>query len=161
PELDRICLKALERDPAVRYAHAADLARDLATFASAAQPGLTREDVAAWVRELVPLAAPTLPVDAAATTVATPFSTGAPRGYLGSSPASPPGPSELPATSRSKRPRPRVLGRGLVAFAGVSGAALCAALYYAVRSPDRSSDPVPVPAAVPTDVADACDGCTA
>jgi serine/threonine-protein kinase len=103
PELDRICLRALERDREARYARAAELARDLQTFVSAAAPGLTREDVGAWVAELAPRAAARAPrpatIDPAATTLATPLQ---PRTQLDS--GSWVGGPDLPSTTPARRP---------------------------------------------------------
>jgi Protein kinase domain len=70
PELDRICLKALQRARGGRHERAQDLARELSTFVSERAPGLTREDVGALVAELVPRGDETAGLgDAAATTV--------------------------------------------------------------------------------------------
>jgi hypothetical protein len=55
-ELDRICMKALERGRDARYARAADLARDLAAWLAAAAPSLGREDVGSFMQEVVPRA---------------------------------------------------------------------------------------------------------
>jgi serine/threonine protein kinase len=54
PELDRIALKALERGRDARYGRAADLARELSAWLSQNAPSLTREDVGAFVQEVVP-----------------------------------------------------------------------------------------------------------
>ncbi len=53
-ELDRIALKALERGRDARYARAADLARELSAWLAQAAPSLTREDVGAFVAEVIP-----------------------------------------------------------------------------------------------------------
>jgi hypothetical protein len=53
-ELDRIVLKALARDREARYARAADLAKELSTFAAEAQPGLSRDELASYISALVP-----------------------------------------------------------------------------------------------------------
>jgi eukaryotic-like serine/threonine-protein kinase len=55
-EIDRIVLKALERGRDARYGRASDLARDLSSWLSQAAPSLTREDVGAFVQEVVPRA---------------------------------------------------------------------------------------------------------
>ncbi|HEY2748613.1 MAG TPA: serine/threonine-protein kinase [Polyangia bacterium] len=54
PEIDRIVLKALERGRDARYPRAADLARELSAWLAQAAPTLTREDVGAFVAEVVP-----------------------------------------------------------------------------------------------------------
>jgi serine/threonine protein kinase len=54
PELDRIALKALERGRDARYGRAADLARELSAWLAQAAPSLTREDVGAFVAEVIP-----------------------------------------------------------------------------------------------------------
>ncbi|HWE26747.1 MAG TPA: serine/threonine-protein kinase, partial [Polyangia bacterium] len=53
-EIDRIALKALERQRDARYGRAADLARELSAWLSQAAPSLTREDVGAFVAEVIP-----------------------------------------------------------------------------------------------------------
>ncbi|HXU71496.1 MAG TPA: serine/threonine-protein kinase [Polyangia bacterium] len=53
-ELDRIALKVLERGRDARYARAADLARELSAWLAQAAPTLTREDVGAFVSEVIP-----------------------------------------------------------------------------------------------------------
>jgi serine/threonine protein kinase len=70
PELDRIVMRALERDPSRRYASAAEMASDLDDFVLAAH--LRVDEIAAFVRDVetqfasgvalsVPLRAPDLP----------------------------------------------------------------------------------------------------
>ncbi|MCU1279576.1 MAG: masK22, partial [bacterium] len=54
PELDRIALKVLERGRDARYGRAADLARELSSWLAHDAPSLTREDVGAFVMEVVP-----------------------------------------------------------------------------------------------------------
>ncbi|MDB4968605.1 MAG: serine/threonine protein kinase [Myxococcales bacterium] len=54
PELDRIVLKALERSRDARYGRAAEVARELSAWLSQAAPSLTREDVGAFVQDVVP-----------------------------------------------------------------------------------------------------------
>ncbi len=56
-ELDRICLKLLQRARDARYERAADLARDLSAFVAQAAPGLGRDELGALVTDLVPRAA--------------------------------------------------------------------------------------------------------
>jgi len=53
-ELDRLALKVLERGRDARHARAADLARELSAWLAQAAPSLTREDVGAFVQEVVP-----------------------------------------------------------------------------------------------------------
>jgi hypothetical protein len=53
-ELDRICMKALAHGRDARYGRAADLARELSTCLAQLAPALTREDVAAYMQEVVP-----------------------------------------------------------------------------------------------------------
>ncbi|HEX8954446.1 MAG TPA: serine/threonine-protein kinase [Polyangia bacterium] len=53
-EIDRIVLKALERQRDARYARAAELARELSAWLAQAAPSLTREDVGAFVAEVIP-----------------------------------------------------------------------------------------------------------
>ena len=55
-ELDRIALKVLERGRDARYGRAADLARELSSWLAHDAPSLTREDVGAFVMEMVPRA---------------------------------------------------------------------------------------------------------
>jgi len=54
PELDRIALKVLERGRDARYPRSADLARELSAWLAQAAPTLTREDVGAFVFEVIP-----------------------------------------------------------------------------------------------------------
>jgi serine/threonine protein kinase len=61
--LDQVCLKLLQRKPADRYQHAAEVARDLAKLSS-----VSREDLGTLVQELSPR--PTEQVEASAPTVA-------------------------------------------------------------------------------------------
>jgi hypothetical protein len=78
-ELDRIVMKALERARDARPARAAELARDLQAWLAAAAPSLTREDVGAFVQEVVPRSDATEPVAlglAHAPTLLTPSATG-------------------------------------------------------------------------------------
>jgi len=56
PELDAIVMKALQRDPALRYASAAEMVRDLDTFVVGAQ--LHVDDVIRFLREIEPLLNP-------------------------------------------------------------------------------------------------------
>jgi len=53
-ELDRIAMKALERGRDARYGRAAELARELSAWLAQAAPSLTREDVGAFVAEVIP-----------------------------------------------------------------------------------------------------------
>jgi len=53
-ELDRIVGKMLERGRDVRYARAADVARELSAWLAQGAPSLTREDVGAFVGEVIP-----------------------------------------------------------------------------------------------------------
>jgi eukaryotic-like serine/threonine-protein kinase len=53
PALDAIAMKALQRDPALRYATAADMARDLDAFVVASR--LHVDDVVLFLREVEPL----------------------------------------------------------------------------------------------------------
>ena len=53
-EIDRIVLKALARGRDARYARAADLARELSSWLAQAAPSLTREDVGAFLGEVIP-----------------------------------------------------------------------------------------------------------
>lgn len=53
-ELDDIVMRALERDPARRYATARELGRELARFAARDGQVVTSADVADWLRELLP-----------------------------------------------------------------------------------------------------------
>ena len=56
PELDAIVMKALERDPALRYASAAEMVRDLDAFVVGAQ--LHVDDVVRFLRDIEPLLNP-------------------------------------------------------------------------------------------------------
>jgi hypothetical protein len=124
-ELDRICLKALERGRDARYARASDLARDLSAWLAATAPSLGREDVGSFVQEVVPRAdaesrplamAPTVPSGALLAEVA-------PSGLPEPSAPTPPTPSTSASAATkvarrdmtSRSPAPRLIGIGLVA----------------------------------------------
>jgi serine/threonine protein kinase len=63
PALDAIVMKALERDPALRYASAAEMARDLDEFVVGAQFHV--DDVVRFLRSVEPLLNPPRPSVAA------------------------------------------------------------------------------------------------
>jgi serine/threonine protein kinase len=72
PALDAICQKALARERGARYPHAAELARELSSVAHAAGSGFGREDLGAFLTDLIPKAerARVTTVDAVAQTLA-------------------------------------------------------------------------------------------
>jgi serine/threonine-protein kinase len=111
-ELDRICLKALARDREARYPRAGDLARDLSAFVAAESPGLSRDELAAWIVSLVPRTSepePAMsPSEAVAPTMPKPVASPTRRGHV-----SPPPPA------RVRRPW-ALLGLGLLAGGAIA-----------------------------------------
>jgi serine/threonine protein kinase len=120
--LDQVCLKLLQRKPADRYQHAAEVARDLAKL-----PSVSREDLGALVQELAPR--PTEHVEASAPTVA--MSPTPPQDAT--RPASPSANAGANAPTRADRRRPGP--RRWVVFAAIGMAPLAAGVAWMLSAP--------------------------
>jgi Protein kinase domain len=119
-ELDRICLKALARDREARYARAADLARELGAFVAVEAPGLSREDLAAYVAALAPRGGSTVgEAEAApaaiATTMAQPLAQPTRAGRLSPKPLPPERAAPLAVPRGNRRWLLAMVGAALVA----------------------------------------------